>query len=139
MDHVTRPDDEESRTDAAWLEIVAHYGERPGLDEPEPAPPPAPARPVDRDDEPEPLRAEDVDRFVPPPPPAVPRPPWPRATAWAGVLGGPVLVLLLLVVSVDLPGLLDFALLAWFVGGFLYLVATMPRTPRDPWDDGSRV
>jgi hypothetical protein len=28
---------------------------------------------------------------------------------------------------------------AWFVGGFGYLVHEMPRSPRDPWDDGSRI
>jgi hypothetical protein len=40
---------------------------------------------------------------------------------------------------VHLPAVLGWSLVAWFVGGFLYLVATMPRSPREPWDDGSRV
>ena len=29
--------------------------------------------------------------------------------------------------------------LAWLVGSFGYLVLVMPRSPRDPWDDGSRI
>ena len=41
--------------------------------------------------------------------------------------------------SFGLPGLVGWALVAWFVGGFLYLVREMPRAPRDPWDDGSRI
>ena len=30
-------------------------------------------------------------------------------------------------------------LVAWFVVGFGYLVRHMPRSPREPWDDGSRI
>jgi len=43
------------------------------------------------------------------------------------------------VFSIDLPSLIDYLLIGWFVGGFGYLVATMSRTPREPWDDGSRI
>ena len=34
---------------------------------------------------------------------------------------------------------LDAMVKGWFVGGFAYLVREMPRSPRDPWDDGSRI
>ena len=35
--------------------------------------------------------------------------------------------------------LVAYALIAWFVGGFTYLVLLMPRGPRDPDDDGARL
>lgn len=137
-------DERRTREDAAWRDIVDNYGERPELDEPQ-----APAvvhgpveRPAEwRIEDPEPRVAEPVDeeRFVPPPPPPLPRPAPRRAVAWAGVFGVPLVILVSLVASLDLPSLLDYLLLAWFVGGFLYLVATMPRHPREPWDDGSRI
>ena len=34
---------------------------------------------------------------------------------------------------------MSYALVAWFVGGFTYLVLQMPRGPRDPEDDGARL
>lgn len=138
-------DERRTREDAVWRDIVDNYGERPALDEP-----PGPAvvhgfveRPAEWrvEEQPEPRVVEPVDeeRFVPPPPPPLPRPAPPRAVAWAGVFGVPLVILVSLVASLDLPSLLDYLLLAWFVGGFLYLVASMPRHPREPWDDGSRI
>lgn len=125
---------------AAWQAIVDNFGDRAQLDDaaPAPVPPPAP--------EPDPAPVDgraaaydEAERFVPPPPPPLPRPEPRRAVAWAGLFGVPVLVLLSLVLRIDLPPLLDYLLIGWFVGGFCYLVATMSRTPRDPWDDGSRI
>ncbi|WP_107774618.1 hypothetical protein [Nocardioides sediminis] len=136
-------DERRTREDAAWRDIVDNYGDRPELDEPPAAVVEGPIeRPTEwRDEEPEPRVVEPVDeeRFVPPPPPPLPRPAPRRALAWAGVFGVPIVILVSLVASLDLPSLLDYLLLAWFVGGFLYLVATMPRHPREPWDDGSRI
>lgn len=136
---MTRPDE-----DDVWRSIVENYGERPTLDDPDdtpegssgaaaprtPAPDPPPAAPAYDDPE---------DRFVPPPAPPFPRPRGLRGVAWIGIFGAPLLVLVGVVVPVDLPAVLDLALVAWFVGSFVYLVVTMRRTPRDPWDDGSRV
>lgn len=123
---------------AAWQAIVDNYGDRAELDEPTPDKPPAP------EPAPEPVVVqaaayEQEERFVPPPPPPVPRPEPKRAVAWAGLVGAPVLALAALVLDIDLAPLLDFLLVAWFVGGFAYLIVTMGKDPRDPWDDGSRI
>ena len=152
MEPVSRPDDE-SHTDSTWREIVQNYGERARLDPDDPRTGPAvedprpasygvvedPAGDVgtdpDEDDD-----IPEVDRFRPPEPPPVALPrTWQRRAAWGGVLVAPVLALLLALLRVQLPAALGWGLVAWFVGGFLYLVATMPRAPREPWDDGSRV
>ena len=134
--------DSERAHDEAWQAIVDNYGDRAEIDESAPAEP-APVRPAP---EPDPGPADvpaaaydEAERFVPPPPPPLPRPEPKRAVAWAGLFGAPVLVLIALVLRIDLPSLLDYLLIAWFVGGFGYLVATMSRTPREPWDDGSRI
>jgi hypothetical protein len=50
-----------------------------------------------------------------------------------------VVLLVALIFSISLPPLLGYGLVAAFVGGFGYLVYTMPREPRDPWDDGAQV
>ncbi len=133
-------DERRTREDAVWRDIVDNYGDRPEVDEP---PAPEPARFVVPAPEPEPeqlvVRPVAEERYVPPPPPPLPRPAPPRAVAWAGVFGAPVLLLVCLFARIDLPTLIDYLLLGWFVGGFLYLVATMSREPREPWDDGSRI
>ena len=140
-DSERRNDDAEQAARAAWQDIVDNFGERAELDDLDPTPT-APTRPAP---EPEPVAVDiraaydEAERFVPPPPPPLPRPEPRRAVAWAGLFGVPVLTLLLLIVRIDLPALLDYLLIAWFVGGFGYLVATMSQTPRDPWDDGSRI
>lgn len=131
--------------DDAWRAIVENYGERPRIDD---DPPPAVQRPVPpaydetagvEDDDASDLGRADDERFVPPPPPPLPRPRGLRAAAWAGVLAAPAVLLVFTVLGVDLPDLLVQGLVAWFVGGFVYLVWTMPRGPRDPWDDGAKL
>lgn len=148
---MTTPGDE-SRTERAWREIVEHYGERPALDEEGPSGPGH--QPSQREDvnEPDPLPdvvdesddpADEVpaaERFQPPAAPPFPHPrTWQRGVAWAGIFVAPVLALLIGLLSVYVPSLVGWTLVLWFVGGFLYLVREMPRAPRDPWDDGSRV
>ena len=139
---MTTPGDE-GQTELAWREIVEHYGERPVLrdDEPE-IPEPEPVS--DDVDEPDDGDLADeipvVERFRPPVPPPFPRPrTWQRGVAWSGVFVAPALALLLTLFSVHLHPLFGWALILWPVGGFLYLVREMPRSPRDPWDDGSRI
>ncbi|NPD06768.1 hypothetical protein HN031_19005 [Nocardioides sp. zg-1308] len=80
------------------------------------------------------------ERFTPPPPPPLPLPrTWQRGLAWAGIAVAPAMALLIGLLSLYVPSVVGWLLVAWFVGGFLYLVLEMPRSPRDPWDDGSRV
>jgi hypothetical protein len=136
--------------DAAWRDIVEHYGERAHLDdeppegprEPEPAAPPAPAeeerlRGLFQPTWGDPLETEatydDEGHFVPPHPPPPPLPADPRRRlAWAGLFGSPVLMLVAVVIGLTLPEWFMLFLAASFTGGFVYLVATMPnRRPGD--------
>lgn len=140
---VSRPE-EPSDTDEVWREIVANFGERASLDETPATESPQTAEPGHQpESEPEPVLPawlEDEGGFVPPDPPKVPRPrTWQRGVAWSGVLVAPALALLLVLASVHVPTVVGWGLVLWCLGGFGYLVATMPRTPGDPWDDGSRV
>ncbi|RYB95528.1 hypothetical protein EUA93_14960 [Nocardioides oleivorans] len=80
------------------------------------------------------------ERFRPPLPPPFPVPrTWQRGLAWAGIFLAPALALVIALFSIYVNPLFGWVLVLWFVGGFLYLVLEMPRSPRDPWDDGSRV
>ena len=145
---MTRSDDESQKADedAAWRDIVEGYGERPefpDLDavEPEPAvvlePEPEPAFAVPRElgD----ATWEDEGHFVPPVPPPVPRPRGIRAVAWFGLFGVPALMLVLLIVHWTPPSPIGLIMIAWFVGGFGYLVATMKSSEDTDrgWDDGA--
>lgn len=96
-----------------------------------PTPPPPPA--------PEARAPGDEDRFVPPPPPPAPALSRGRRVAWATVLGVPLCFFLAALTGRALPGGFAALLALGLVGAFVYLVATLPREPRDPWDDGSRV
>lgn len=129
--------------DDAWQAIIDNYGDRPEM---EPDADPTPPR---REPEPEPVPDElqvgwedpdsdwESDRFVPPPPPPLPSTTPERTAAWAGVLGSPLVLLACLILQINLPELLAYLLVASFVGGFVYLVITMTREPRDPDDDGA--
>ena len=146
--------------DLLWRSIVDNYGDRVTLDptpEESPAEPPEgpieepaatqePAAPSEPDEQPAEARDwldaydDPEDHFVPPEPERVPTPEPPRLIAWAGVFGVPVVVLVLVVLQVSLPPWASMLCLAWFVGGFGYLVATMRREPPDDdWDDGARL
>jgi hypothetical protein len=131
--------DPRAAQDAAWRQIVENYGDRPLIDEthdaeqeeaapaPEPSPPP-------------PVRAEPAEEhFVPPPPPPVPTAEPHRLLARLGLFGPPVIVLVALLVKISIPSWFGLMLMAWFVGGFVYLVASMHDSPRDEDDDGAVV
>ncbi len=147
---MTTPGDE-GRTELVWREIVEHYGERPVLGDDESAQTsgPDPEPPADDlvnnlvDDDAVEMREEAIaasERFQPPAPPPLPRPrTWQRGVAWCGIFVAPVLALLLALLSVHLHPLFGWALVLWPIGGFIYLVREMPRAPREPWDDGSRI
>jgi hypothetical protein len=130
--------------DDAWQAIVDNYGDRARL-EPEDEPPvraQEPARPSYDDDGEEELSdlwRDPDEAYVPPPAPPIPRPPADRLLAWCGVLGAPVVMLLVVALQISLPEWGGLLLAGAFVGGFLYLVFRTPRSPRDPWDDGARV
>ena len=130
--------------DDVWRSIVDNYGERAELDDadpdaPEAAPEPSPEPFTPTHDEID-AWEEPEERFVPPVPPPAPRLPLPQRLAWLGVFGSPAVLLVALVAGIDLPGLVAYGLVTAFIGGFLYLVATMQRgSSRDPWDDGSRI
>ncbi|MDQ6686339.1 MAG: hypothetical protein M3Z50_01795 [Actinomycetota bacterium] len=122
--------------DAAWREIVQHYGDRPQVGQAEPR----------GEDEVEilelstaPEEYDDPEHYQPPPAPPLPRAHGVRLLAWAGLFGVPALVLLALVSGWSVPSWVGLLMMCWFVGGFGYLVATMPKGPPDDWDDGAVV
>lgn len=136
--------------DDAWRAIIENYGDRADLGAEE-----SPTQPTDSPDL---ARAEPDDsagdwtpaptgpdafwaeeRYVPPPPPPLPRVAPDRLVAWSGVFGSPTILLFCLILDIHLPRLVGYALVAGFVGGFLYLVSQMPSGPRDPTDDGARL
>lgn len=122
--------DRESTEAAAWRAIVENFGERAVLDEPESTPAPAPPGPAPG--------TEEDEHFVPPPPPPLPRPAPERLLAWIGLFGVPLVALIAVVLGIAFPPWLAVLLLCWFVGGFVFLVATMRPRPDDP-DDGAVV
>jgi hypothetical protein len=122
--------------DATWREIVEHYGDTPEFPAVEPEP--LPLGP-DPDDVFEATYVEDQEGYVPPPPPPIPRPEPIRLVAWGGVLGAPLILTIAMIISWRMPGLLSFALVGWFLGGFALLVWQLPKGPADPFDDGARL
>jgi hypothetical protein len=102
---------------------------------------PDPRGPVDGDGLNTGASWDDEGHFVPPPPPPLPPVDPRRKAAWAALLGSPVAALLLLLLDVVIPGWVSVLLVAAFVGGFGYLVATMRSSAPDDWsgDDGAVV
>ena len=135
----------EEDTEETWRAIVENYGDRAELeDEPAAEPPPKVGSVFDGpvfnptyDDVDRSLEAEQG--FVAPDPGWQPLPRGPRLAAWLGLLVGPVVLLLAAILHLRIPGWLVAALVVGFVGGFGFLVWQMPREPREPWDDGSRI
>ncbi|TQL69266.1 hypothetical protein FB381_3171 [Nocardioides albertanoniae] len=147
-DEASQPSEPGTSEEEAWREIVENYGERPSLDET----PVAPSifeqkidivEPVDEPDPYEDMWRDDDEGYVPPPPPPLPRTTPARFLAWLGVLGAPVAVLALIVVTQvsgrSFSSWVIGGLVAAFLAGFVYLLVTMSNEPRDPWDDGARV
>jgi hypothetical protein len=83
--------------------------------------------------------ADRHDHFVPPEPPPVPRGTPARRLAWAGLFAPPLLMILAVVFDWAFPTWLSLGLVAAFVGGFVFLVVTMPRDGGDGWGDGAVV
>lgn len=141
-----RKPDRVSVEDALWRSIIDNYGERPAIDEPEVEVPVAP-RTLDvptvptHDEPPELADSPDPEdhHYVPPVPPPLPTPPPARLLAWAGLFGVPTFVLIALVAQLVLPAWLGLVLMFWFVGGFVFLVASMGPGQGDDYDDGARL
>jgi hypothetical protein len=140
--------DRRSAEDAAWQAIVDNYGERPHLDEEssaaDPEPEVEPERPSDSGPfpsiaEPTPVApaVDPEEHYVPPPPPPIPRAEPARLLAWVGLFGVPTFVLVALVTRLPIASWLGLLLMVWFVGGFVFLVASMRSEPRDENDDGA--
>ena len=64
-----------------------------------------------------------------------------RRLAWIGLFGAPLLMLVAVVFPITYPTWVSMGLVAAFVGGFVFLVATMDRHRGDGWggDDGAVV
>lgn len=131
--------------DSAWQKIVENYGERAELDAADDPVEVVIEREPDLHDE-DPVGSslfddaiDEIDGFVPDSPPPVPMPPPDRFLAWLGVFGSPTVLLVFLVLGIGMPQILGWILVGGFVLGFCYLVFTLPRSPRDPWDDGAVV
>ncbi|MCU0295662.1 MAG: hypothetical protein MUF33_01810 [Candidatus Nanopelagicales bacterium] len=118
------PSDKVPYDENAWERIVAELGD--GMPQ---LPPDVPASPP----------PEPEESFVPPEPPPLPKIDTVGRFAWAGTIGGP----LLLFGGVLAPGIVGPAAvtlgIAAFVLGFLTLVLRSPHEPEDGWDDGSVV
>ncbi len=83
---------------------------------------------------------DDEGHFVPPPPPPLPAVEPRRRAAWAALFGAPLVMLLVIVAGVGVPGWVVVGLALAFIGGFVYLVATMGSPGGPSWpDDGAVV
>ncbi|MFG3103210.1 hypothetical protein ACGFZL_22190 [Streptomyces sp. NPDC048182] len=88
----------------------------------------SPAEPSDDD-----LGADDEGHFVPPEPPPLPDGDTTARFAWLGVLGGPVLLLLAVLLGWEMTWWLTTLSIGGFLGGFATLVVRM--RPGDEEDD----
>lgn len=82
---------------------------------------------------------EHRDRFVPPEPPPITSTDLVSRLAWLGVVGGPLFLLVAALVARSLPTLVVVVALGAFIGGFVTLVARLPRDRGDGGDDGAVV
>ncbi len=87
------------------------------------------------------VRASDEERFIPEPPPPLPKLEPYKQLAWVGLIGGPTLLLLSVLFSLTLPTWVSMAAVGAFMGGFVTLVATMEDRidPDGPSDNGAVV
>jgi hypothetical protein len=84
--------------------------------------------------------AEDIEGFVPPDPPPLPRGDLVSWLAWTAVIGGPLFLLLASQVWTDIGRIWIMLAVLAFIGGFAAIVARLPnsRNDDDP-DDGAVV
>ncbi|WP_026411685.1 hypothetical protein [Actinomadura oligospora] len=91
------------------------------------------------DDEDELPPADDESHYIPPPPPPLPTADPLTKGAWIALVGGPLYLLITVVLNWDVPGWAAFLAVAAFIGGFVTLVLRMGDEPRPPDDDGAVV
>ena len=80
-----------------------------------------------------------ADAFVPPDPPPLPRGDLISRLAWAGVIAGPVFLVISVIAWQNPPTILALTALGAFAGGFVTLVARMPKNRDEDDDDGAVV
>ncbi|NLU74533.1 hypothetical protein HCC61_17920 [Streptomyces sp. HNM0575] len=92
------------------------------------------------DDEPDGAGEEDDEgHFVPPEPPPLPQPDTTAKFAWLAVLGGPLLLIFMVVFQQELTWWIATLGVGGFLGGFATLVARMrDGRDEDDWDDPGR-
>jgi hypothetical protein len=88
---------------------------------------------------PERAEAAEPESFVPPEPPPLPRGDAFTMLAWAGVLLGPVFLLVCVIAWKTAPQMYILAAVVAFIGGFVTLVSRMPKHRDDDDDDGAVV
>ncbi|GAA2431150.1 MULTISPECIES: hypothetical protein [Streptomyces] len=96
-----------------------------------------------RDYEPAEAKDEDLDdtdegHFVPPEPPPLPEADATAKFAWLGVVGGPVLMLLAVILRWDMTWWLTTLCIGGFLGGFATLVARMRSDDDEDGEDPGR-
>jgi len=131
---------DDAAVDAAWARIVADFDTPADGDAPWPPTEDVGAARTTRlrratrppSAEPAPTVLE-VDHFVPPPPPQLPRLDTLTRLGWAALVAGPVLLVLVVVFGRALPGWLPLLGVLTLVGGFALLVSRL--RPRDSDDD----
>jgi len=79
---------------------------------------------------------DDEGHFVPPEPPPLPTADTTSRFAWLGVLGGPVLLLLAVLLGWEMTWWLATVCIGGFLGGFATLVARMRTDDEDEGDPG---
>ena len=87
------------------------------------------------------MRPDPDEHFEPPPPPPLPKPDTVGRFAWAGAIGGPLLLVVATLLGLPVAGWVGLLALAAFMAGFVTLVARMkdrPPTDSGP-DDGAVV
>ncbi|GAA2491626.1 hypothetical protein [Streptomyces gobitricini] len=80
----------------------------------------------------------DEGHFVPPEPPPLPEADTTAKFAWLGVIGGPVLMLLAVILRWDMTWWLTTLCIGGFLGGFATLVARMRSGDEEDGDDPGR-
>jgi hypothetical protein len=89
-------------------------------------------------DEPAEPPEDDEGHYIPPAPPPLPRGDAVTRGAWLALIGGPLYLLLTVILGWEVPGWAAFTAVAAFIGGFVALVLRMGDDPRDP-DDGAVI
>jgi hypothetical protein len=92
---------------------------------------------LDEPDEPGELPEDDEGHFIPPIPPPLPSGDAVSRGAWLALIGGPLYLLLTVILGWEVPGWAAFTAVAAFIGGFVALVLRMGDDPPD--SDGGAV